>query len=120
MTTWNQNTVHTHMEVYSSDEQNLGHVADVYEDSFAIHKGVIFAKNRYIPYTAIAKVDDQKLYLTMSADEVHDKEWDRRPDYEDHLSDPVQLMYDRGHGVHDPFDETDESSQNTTPPPQGH
>jgi hypothetical protein len=31
--------------------------------------------------------------------------WEKRPNYEDHLGDPTQLLYDRGHGVHDPFDE---------------
>jgi hypothetical protein len=42
----------------------------------------------------------------MSAEEARQKEWEKRPDYEDHLGDPIQLFYDRGHGVHDPFDET--------------
>ncbi len=32
--------------------------------------------------------------------------WEKRPDYEHHLGDPTQLFYDRGHGIHDPFDET--------------
>jgi hypothetical protein len=29
----------------------------------------------------------------------------KRPDYEHHLADPLQLFYDCGSGVHDPFDE---------------
>ncbi|HLG63811.1 MAG TPA: hypothetical protein VKY19_17855 [Ktedonosporobacter sp.] len=46
------------------------------------------------------------MQLSMSAGEVNEKEWEVRPDYEDHPGDPLQLFYDRGHGIHDPFDET--------------
>jgi hypothetical protein len=94
------------MHVYSSDNHDLGHVAEVYLDSFKIEKGIIFHADRYIPYSAIASVDNDRVQLVMSADEVKELEWKRRPDYEHHLGDPTQLMYDRGHGVHDPFDET--------------
>jgi hypothetical protein len=94
------------MAVFSSDNSDLGHVEEVYEDSFLIRKGLIFAKDRYIPYSAITQVEDNKVHLNLSADEAKEKEWEKRPDYEDHLGDPTQLFYDRGHGVHDPFDET--------------
>lgn len=106
MPSWSQNDLHPHMPVYSADQQNLGHVAEVYEDSFLVHKGIFFSKNRYIPYSAISTVEDGRVHLLMSADEAGQLEWEKRPDYQDHLSDPTQLMYDRGHGVHDPFDET--------------
>ncbi len=42
----------------------------------------------------------------MSADEAKNMEWEKRPDYEHHLGAPEQLFYDRGHGVSDPFDES--------------
>jgi len=44
--------------------------------------------------------------LSLSEDEADEMKWGRRPDYEHHLGDPTQLFYDRGHGVRDPFDET--------------
>src|SRR5438132_12658556 len=106
MPDWNQHSVHQHMRVYSADNQDLGHIAEVYEDSFLIHKGFFFPTDRYIPYSAIASVADDRVQLTMKADDVKLKEWEKRPDYEDHLGDPTQLFYDRGHGVPDPFDET--------------
>ena len=106
MPQWSQHDLHKHTHVYSSDNQDLGHIAEVYEDSFLIHKGFFFPKDRYIPYSAIASVEDDRVQLLMSAEEARQKEWEKRPDYEDHLGDPVQLLYDRGHGVHDPFDET--------------
>ncbi|MBV9232257.1 MAG: DUF2171 domain-containing protein [Chloroflexi bacterium] len=106
MANWNQQDIHKHMNVYSSDNNDLGHIAEVYEDSFLIHKGFFFPKDRYIPYSAIASVENDRVHLLMSSDEAKDAEWDKRPDYEDHPGDPLQLFYDRGHRVHDPFDET--------------
>lgn len=107
MVRWSQENIHKHMQVYSSDSQSLGKIAEVYGDSFLIHEGVLLKKKRYIPYSAIANVNGDQVQLSMSAGEVNEKEWEVRPDYEDHLGDPLQLFYDRGHGIHDPFDETD-------------
>src|SRR5579872_1869614 len=106
MPNWSQHDVHTHMQVYSSDNQKLGHVAEVYEDSFLVHKGYLFPKDRYITYDAIGSIEQERIELVMSAADALTKEWEKRPDYEEHLGDPTQLKYDRGHGVEDPFDET--------------
>lgn len=104
MPTWTQHDVHKHMHVFSADNQNVGHIEEVYEDSFLIRKG-FFAKDRYIPYSAITNIDQDGVHLSFNTDTIQEKEWEKRPDYEDHLGDPTQLLYDRGHGVHDPFDE---------------
>jgi hypothetical protein len=95
------------MHIYTSDNQELGHVAKAYEDSFLVHKGFIFPTNRYIPYSAIVSIDDDRVQLNMPLEEAKQKLWTKRPDYEHHLGDPEQLLYDRGHDVHDPFDEAD-------------
>lgn len=102
---WSEKDIQPKMQVYTSDNQELGHVAKVYEDSFLVHKGLVFPTDRYIPYSAIASVENRKIQLQMTLDEAKDKEWEKRPDYEHHLGDPTQLFYDRGHGVHDPFDD---------------
>ena len=106
MPQWDQHSLRTHMHVYSSDDKNLGRITHVYQDSFEIEKGLLLFEERYLPYGSIASVDNDHVHLALSADEVtKNAEWKKRPDYEDHLSDPTQLMYDRGHGVRDPFDE---------------
>ncbi|GCF10412.1 DUF2171 domain-containing protein [Dictyobacter arantiisoli] len=107
MGTWTQKNLHKHMIVYSSDNQKIGHVEDIYEDSFMVKKGFLFAKDSYIPYKAIQQIEGDSIHLQLTAKESQEKEWQKRPDYEDHLDDPTQLFYDRGHGVHDPFDEED-------------
>ena len=92
------------MHIYTSDNRELGHVAKAYEDSILVHKGLIFPTNRYIPYSAIVSIQDDRVQLNMPLEEAKQKIWEKRPDYEDHLGDPVQLFYDRGHDVQDPFD----------------
>jgi hypothetical protein len=103
MSTENQYAIHKQMDVYSSDNSNLGKVAEVYQDSFLLHTG-LFATNRYIPYELITSVENDRVNLRLSKDEAAEMKWERRPDYEHHLGDPTQLFYDRGHGIHDPFD----------------
>lgn len=105
MTSWTQTDVHPHMDVYTNQGASLGKVAAVYEDSFQLHKGPLHS-SRYIPYSAIERIEQQHLTLKMSEDEVDQEKWKIRPDYENHLGDPTQLFYDRDHGVHDPFDQS--------------
>ncbi len=107
MTTWSQQNVQKHMHVYSSDEKDLGRVEEVYEDSFEVHKGLLPLGKRYIPYNAILSVENDRIQLKMTEVEEEKQEWTIRPNYEAHKGDPLQLLYDRGHGVHDPFDESD-------------
>jgi len=103
MSIGNQHAIHKHLDVYSSDNKHLGQVAEVYIDSFLLRKG-LFAKKRYIPYEFITSVDNDRVSVCLSEDEASEMKWEKRPDYEHHLSDPTQLFYDRGHGIHDPFD----------------
>ncbi len=68
MPSFTQHDLHSRMHVYSADNQDLGHIAEIYEDSFLIHKGYFFPKDRYIPYSAIAAIEHDRVRLTMSAD----------------------------------------------------
>ena len=105
MPNWSDKNIHEHMHVYTSDDQDIGHIAKVFVDSFLVHKGFLFPTDRYIPYNAIASVVDDRVNLSMDTEEASLKQWEIRPDHEKHAGDPLELLYDRGHGVHDPFDE---------------
>lgn len=104
MANWTKNNIHKHMAVYDSSNSKVGHVEEIFDDSFLVRKGLLLHRDRYIPYAAIASIEENRVALTMSKDEINDKEWNVRPAYEEHPGDPLQLMYDRGHGVQDPFD----------------
>lgn len=106
MSNWSQENVRVRMRVYSSNQEHIGHVAETYEDSFLIHKGYFFPTDRYLPYNTIAHLEEDRIDLVLSSDDIKKMQWEKRPDYEDHLGDPTQIFYDRGHGVHDPFDDT--------------
>jgi len=105
MTTWNQQDLRKHMHVYSSDRQKLGKVNAIYEDSFQVKPEKLLARSYYFPYEKITTIQDDQIYLTLHADEAGARMWEIRPDYQEHAGDPTQLFYDRGHGIHDPFDE---------------
>jgi hypothetical protein len=113
MTQWNQTNLHSHMKVYSSNGEHVGHVAAVYEDSFLIHKGYFFPSDRYIPYSQVSGVAEDRVTLALSSEQLQEIRWTKRPDYEAHLGDPTQLFYDEGHGVPDPFDKTDSGPATT-------
>lgn len=105
MEKFDQCTRHKHMTVYSSDNSKLGHVHEIYPDSFLVQKRFIFTHDGYVTYNYIQQVKCDAIHLKMTEDEALAKKWTRRLDYKNHLGDPTQLFYDRGHGVHDPFDE---------------
>lgn len=106
MTQWKQSDLHLRMKVFSADREHIGHVAEIYEDSFLVHKGYLFPIDRYLPYSAIARLEEDELQLSLSSQQIEDALWNKRPDYEHHLGDPLQIFYDKGHGVNDPYDHT--------------
>ncbi len=71
MTDWSPQNIHTSMRVYTLDGYELGHIAKVYEDSFLVHKGYFFPTDRYIPYSAIDSIENDRVQLSMSADEAN-------------------------------------------------
>lgn len=106
MTQWNQNSLRLRMKVLSADGEQVGHVAEIYEDSFLVHKGYLFPVDRYIPYSAISRVEENQVQLSLTTRQLEDALWKKRPAYERHPGDPTQLFYDRGHGLHDPYEDT--------------
>ena len=106
MPTWNQYSIQKHMQVYSSDGKEIGRVEDAYEDSFKVHKGLLPIDARYYSYDAISSVENSRIQLLMTEEKAKEIEWTIRPNAKAHEADPIQLFYDRGHDVEDPFDET--------------
>lgn len=106
MTQWNRSNLRPHMRVYASDAEHVGHIAEIYEDSFLVHKGYFFPIDRYIPYSAISKIEEDQVHLTLDSQQIQDTLWRTRPAYEQHAGDPLQLFYDRGHGLNDPYEDT--------------
>ncbi|GCE46466.1 uncharacterized protein DUF2171 [Thermosporothrix hazakensis] len=97
MSQWKQEQFKKGMEVYSSADEDLGHIENIFDDCIQVQKGIIFHKDRYIPYDAIASVDADanRVYLLVSKAEAKEMQWDLRPS--EKLADPVGYTYDQGH-----------------------
>jgi hypothetical protein len=106
MAQWKQNDLRLRMKVFSANGEHIGHVAEIYEDSFLVHRGYLFPIDRYLPYSAISRMEEDELQLSLSSQQIEDALWNKRPDYEHHLGDPLQIFYDEGHGVPNPYDDT--------------
>lgn len=104
MAKWKPGDLRLHMRVVSADGEQVGHVGKIYADSFLVHKGYLFPIDRYLPYRVIARLEENEIHLALSSSQIEDVLWQKRPDYEHHLGDPLQIFYDEGHGVNNPYD----------------
>jgi uncharacterized protein (TIGR02271 family) len=66
-------------EVFGADGAKVGTVATVYPGYIIVEKGFFFPTDYYIPLSAIASVDADRVYLTISKDEALNSGWDARP-----------------------------------------
>ncbi len=64
-------------DVYGSDNEKIGTVADVGQNYFLVQKGWLFIKDLYLPTSAIARADGNSVYLSLTK---HDAEQVGRDD----------------------------------------
>jgi uncharacterized protein (TIGR02271 family) len=73
------NQIKTGTDVYGSDGEKIGSIAGVADTYFVIEKGFIFTTDIYVPMSAVARVDDDKVMLSMTKDQVENEDWTREP-----------------------------------------
>ena len=73
------NQIKTGTDVYGSDGEKIGSIAGVADNYFVIEKGFIFTTDIYVPMSAVARVDDDKVMLSMTKDQVENEDWTREP-----------------------------------------
>jgi hypothetical protein len=73
------NRIQSDWDVYSSDGANLGTVVEVGPSYVLVQKGLIFVHDTYVPRSAISRVDDGAVYLTLSKDELQSRDWSQPP-----------------------------------------
>lgn len=66
-------------DVYGSDEQKVGNVSEVQSGYIVAHKGFFFPKNLYIPFSAVARIEHDRVYLNVAKDVVDSQGWDAYP-----------------------------------------
>ena len=65
--------------VYGSDGDKVGDVAEVGSNYVLVQKGWLFTRDIYIPTSAISSVDEDGVYLNIPKDQVNSMEWDIAP-----------------------------------------
>lgn len=71
--------VRTGFDIYSSDNQKIGTVDQVFPDHFVVKKGIIFTRDLYVPYSAVSRCEADKCYLNTSKDRVDQMGWYQPP-----------------------------------------
>ena len=66
-------------EVFSSEGDDIGDVAEVSTQYIRIHQGKLFKGNLYVPRTAIARVEDRGVWLNVPKAEIGKQAWDKPP-----------------------------------------
>lgn len=79
-TQYQASQIQTGWDVYGSDGEKVGDVADVGPDHFIVEKGFIFTTDIYIPMSAVRLIEHDRIELSMAKAEIEGKGWDRPPD----------------------------------------
>src|SRR5918997_5721495 len=67
-------------DVYGSDGDKVGTVAEVQSSYIVVEKGFFFPTDYYIPTSAVASASDGQLYLNVAKDAALNSGWDTVPD----------------------------------------
>jgi len=75
------NQIQPGWEIIGSDGEKVGDATDVGRDYVMLTKGLIFLKDLYVPFDAIADIDPdrQSAYLDVPKDQVESMGWDEPP-----------------------------------------
>ena len=74
------NQINVGDEVYGSDGDKVGTVAEVQTGYIVVEKGFFFPTDYYIPMNAIASASDGQVYLSTTRDAALNSGWDVVPD----------------------------------------
>lgn len=76
-----QVTIAEGMDVLTADGENVGTIDAVNADYFVVEKGFFSPRSTYIPTSAIARVEQNQVYLTVTREDALNQEpaWDVEP-----------------------------------------
>jgi uncharacterized protein (TIGR02271 family) len=83
-------------DVYGSDGDKVGTVAEVQSSYLVVEKGFFFPTDYYIPTSAVASASDGQVYLNVAKDAALNSGWDTVPDTGTVLTGVETSTIDRG------------------------
>ena len=66
-------------DVFSRDGEKIGSVSGVADQYFVIEKGFIFTTDLYVPMSAIERIDEDGIDLSMTKEEIDNNDWSQAP-----------------------------------------
>ena len=72
-------TVHEGMDVFSTEGEKLGSVDRIEGDYVVAKKGWLFPTDIYLPGDAVASIDEDRVILNVTKDQVLEQGWDVPP-----------------------------------------
>ncbi len=66
----NMNEITKGAEVYDANNEKVGKVVEVGQNSFKVEKGFIFHKDMHLPMSAVARVHDNHVHLNAAKDQI--------------------------------------------------
>ncbi len=70
-------------DVYGADDEKIGTIADIGQNYFLVQKGWLFIKDLYLPMSAIARMDADRVYLSVTKQEAEMMGRDELPGTDD-------------------------------------
>ncbi len=92
MQTSTQTPIELGTNVYGSDGEKIGSVAETQNQYFVIEKGFIFTTDMYIPMSAVSGRHEDGIRLSMTKDEIEHGDWSSPPVLGDQTN-PGQVGY---------------------------
>jgi uncharacterized protein (TIGR02271 family) len=63
-------------DVYGPDHEKIGEVARIYSTYLVISSGFLFPSERYVPFTTVSGFEEDRVYLSVTSDEIDARGWD--------------------------------------------
>ncbi len=73
-------------DVYGSDGEKVGNVAEVGSNYLLVQKGLFFTRDFYIPTSAVASVRQDEVRLSLASGEIEHQGWDSPPQDTSHVA----------------------------------
>lgn len=88
--------------VIGSDNEQVGQVDRVEGEYFVVSKGWIFTSERFIPITAVQRIEPDNVYLSVSGEQIEERGWDSPEAIQSHLAQRRQATEDQPLVADDP------------------
>jgi uncharacterized protein (TIGR02271 family) len=67
-------------DVYGSDGDKIGDVSEVHEQYLVISKGFLGTSERFVPFSAVSRIERDRVELNVTKDEIDQRGWDKAPE----------------------------------------